>query len=102
MDSGQLDFRVVKPKISWGTYFQDLLKPRFGGGASESLGFESYSGRDPSVIAENSSGETRVIAVVKKFQEARDKAAKIESDFRTLGAATCCERYNVPPEFVSG
>ena len=102
MDTGQLEFRVVTPKISWGRYLQDLLKPRFGGAASDSLGFERYSGREPAVVAENSSGETRVVAVFSRLQEARDQVSTIESDFKTLGAAVWCERYDVPPAFVSG
>jgi hypothetical protein len=64
--------------------------------------FEDYSGRGPSVVAENAAGETRVVAVTKKLQEAEDKAAIMEEDFKTLGAAAWCERYDVPPSFVSG
>jgi hypothetical protein len=96
VDPGQLRFEVTKPKISWGTYFRDQMKPKFGGG------FEDYSGRGPSVVAENAAGEKRVIAVTKKLQEAKDKAVVIENDFKALGAAAWCERYDVPPSFVSG
>ena len=62
--------------------------------------FEDYSGRGPSVVAENAAGEKRVVAVTKKLQEAKDKAVLIENDFKTLGAAAWCERYDVPPSFV--
>jgi hypothetical protein len=82
--------------MSWGTYLQDLMRPKFGGG------FTSYSGRGPAVIAENATGERRVVAVTKKLQEARDQATVIERDFETLGAAQWCERYDVPPSFVTG
>jgi hypothetical protein len=102
MDPGQLRFEVIKPKISWGAYFRDQMKPRFGGVASSTTGFEDYSGRDPSVVAENAAGEKRVVAVTKKLQEAKDKAAVIENDFTKLGAAVWCEQYDVPPSFVSG
>ena len=54
------------------------------------------------MVAENAAGEKRVIAVSKKLQEAKDKAVVIESDFKSLGAAAWCERYDVPPSFVSG
>ena len=40
--------------------------------------------------------------MTKKLQEAKDKAAVIENDFTTLGAAAWCERYDVPPSFVAG
>ena len=87
---------MAKPKISWGTYFRDQMRPKFGGG------FEDYGGRGPSVVAENAAGDKRVIVVTKKLQEAKDKAVVVESDFKTLGAAAWCERYDVPPSFVSG
>lgn len=53
-------------------------------------------------MAENADGEKRVIAVAKKLQDARDKAAVIENDLTTLGPAAWCERYDVPPSFVLG
>ena len=96
VEAGQLRFEVTKAKISWGTYLQDLMKPRFGGG------FDDYSGRGPSIVAVNSAGETRVIAVTKKLQEAKDKATVVEHDFQTLGPTAWCERYDVPPSFVTG
>jgi hypothetical protein len=102
MNEGELRFEVTKSKINWGTYFRDLMKPAFGGAASESAGFESYSDRGPSVVACNSAGEKRVILVTKKMQEAKDRATIIEKDFKTLGAAAWCERYDAPPTFVSG
>jgi hypothetical protein len=102
VDPGQLRFEVTKSKISWGAYFRDQMKPRFGGVASTTTGFEDYSGRGPSVVAENAAGEKRVVAVTKKLQEAKEKAVLIENDFRTLGAAAWCERYDVPLSFVSG
>ncbi len=96
MDPGQLRFEVTKSKISWGTYFRDQMRPKFGGG------FEDYSSRGPSVVAENAAGEKRVVAVTKKLQEAKDKAVVIENDFKTLGPAAWCERYDAPLSFVSG
>ena len=95
MESGQLRFQATKPKINWGTYFQNLFRPKFGGG------FEDYADRGPSVVAENSHGEKRVVAVFKTSEEAKQGAASIEGDFERLGAAAWCERYEVPPEFVS-
>jgi hypothetical protein len=102
--AGMLQFSVVKAKINWGTYFRDLMKPMFGGAASESsaVGFEGYSGSGPSVVAKNSRGETRVIAVFKKTQEAKEKAAAIEQDFNSLARDVWCERYDVPLDFISG
>jgi hypothetical protein len=101
MEQGQLRFEVAKSKISWGAYFRDQMKPMFGGGVPAAT-FEDYSARGPSVVAENAAGEKRVIAVAKKLQEAKDKAVVVENDFKTLGAAAWCERYDVPPSFVSG
>jgi hypothetical protein len=96
VEPGTLRFGVEKGKIRWGTYFRDLMRPRFGGG------FESYSGGGSSVVAQNSHGEKHVIAVFKTLQQAKDNAVIVESDFRTLGATAWCERYNVPLSFVSG
>jgi hypothetical protein len=96
VDPGQLRFEVIKSKISWGAYFRDQMRPKFGGG------FEDYAARGPSVVAENAAGEKRVVAVTKKLQEAKEKAVLIEKDFTTLGAAAWCERYDVPLSFVSG
>jgi hypothetical protein len=93
--SGTLQFHVTKSKINWRTYFMDTMRPKFGGG------FEDYSGKGPSVVAENSKGETRVLAVCTKPKEAEATAATMEGDFRTLGPAAWCERYGVPPDFVS-
>lgn len=92
-EPGQLDFSVSRSKVKWATYFQDLLRPKFGGG------FESYSGRGPAVVAENSRGEKRVVAVTKKMNEAEEKALIIEREFQTLPRATWCERYDVPESF---
>jgi hypothetical protein len=100
--AGALQFSVTKSRINWSTYFRDLLKPIFGGAASESVGFESYSGNGPSVVAENSRGETRVIAVFKKPQEAKDQSLVIEQDFKSLAHDVWCERYNVPLDFITG
>lgn len=94
MESGALRFEVVKAKISWGAYFRDLMRPKFG------EGFESYSGNGPSVVAENVNGETRVIGVFNNLGEARNNAVIVENDFKTLGAAAWCERYDVPTSFV--
>lgn len=95
MNTGQLEFQVARPKIKWGTYFQDLFRPKFGGG------FESYSDKEPSVVARNANGEKRVIAVFRSLQEAREGATVIENDFKKLGTAVWCERYDVPLNFVS-
>jgi hypothetical protein len=102
--AGTLEFSVIKSKINWGTYFRDLMKPMFGGAASESssVGFESYSGRGPSVVAKNSRDDTRVIAVFKQPQEAKDQAAVIEQDFKSLTRDVWCERYDVPLDFITG
>lgn len=94
-----LRFDVEKAKINWGTYFQDMM--RSGRGAASSQ-FENYSGRGPSVVAQNANGEKRVIQVTKKLKDAQDRAAAIENDFRRLGTEDWCERYDVPVSFVSG
>jgi hypothetical protein len=96
VEADTLRFEIEKAKISWGTYLRDLMRPRFGGG------FESYSAHGPSVVAENARGERQVVAVAKTLQEAKDKAAVIESDFETQGAAAWCERHHIPLSFVSG
>jgi hypothetical protein len=96
MKSRELRFDVVKSKINWGSYFRDLMKPRFGGG------FDSYSGRGPSVVAQNSTGEKRVMAVTKKMDDAKERAEAIERDFNALDLDAWCKRYDVPQSFVLG
>jgi hypothetical protein len=96
VDAGTLRFEVSKAKINWATYLQNMFRPAFGGG------FKSYSGRGPSVVAENCTGEVRVIEVTKTMKEAQGRAATIEQDFRTLSTSEWCERYDVPVSFVSG
>jgi hypothetical protein len=58
-----------------------LIQPKFGGD------FQDYSERSPGLVAENSDGVTRVIAVFKSQRDAKDKAGVIESDLETLGPA---------------
>ncbi len=54
------------------------------------------------MVAENTTGEKRVIEVTKTMKEARDRAATIEQDFKALSTSEWCERYDVPVSFVSG
>jgi hypothetical protein len=97
VDEGTLRFEVGQAKkISWGSYFRDLMRPRFGGG------FENYSGRGPSVIVQNACGQKLVVAVCKTLKEANEKAVVIEHELKDLGAAAWCERYDVPLAFVAG
>jgi hypothetical protein len=97
--AGTLRFGVEKAKINWGTFFQDTM--RSGRGAATSQ-FENYSGRGPSVVVQNASGEKRVLEVAKTVKAARERAVSIEKEFNTLNTDQWCERYNVPVSFVSG
>ncbi len=97
MEGVSLRFGVEKAKINWGTYLQDMIRSR----GSASSQFQSYSGRGPSVVVENAKGEKRVLGVSKTVKDARDRATAIEKDFNTLDTAEWCERYGVPPSFVS-
>jgi len=99
MDAGTLRFEVQKAKINWGTFFQDMMR---SGSVATGSQFENYSGRGPSVVVQNVHGEKRVIEVTKKLKDARDRAAVIEKDFKTLSTQDWCERYDVPVSFVSG
>ena len=94
MDPEVLRFEVAKSRIKWGTYFQNLFRPRFGGG------FASYSGAGPSVVATNSRGESRVVATYKTACDAQEGADSIEKDFKVLDADTWCQRYDVPRGFI--
>ena len=94
-----LRFDVEKAKINWGTFFQDMM--RSGRGAASSQ-FENYSGRGPSVVVRNTSGEKRIVEVARTLKEARERAIAIENDFNTLNTAQWCEHYGVPVSFVSG
>jgi hypothetical protein len=96
VDGGTLRFEISKPKISWGTYFQDLIRPKFGGG------FKSYSGAGPSIVAENGTGEKHVVEVATTMKEAENRVAIIEQDFDALSLSEWCARYDVPVAFVTG
>jgi hypothetical protein len=97
-ETGPLQFGVEKSKIKWGTYFQNAIRTR----GSASSQFEDYSGRGPSVVVQNALGEKRILEAAKNMKEARARAAAIENDYKTLGAAQWCERYDVPASFVTG
>ena len=94
---GPLQFTVEKPKVNWGTYLQNAIRSR----GSASSQFQSYSDRGPSVVVHNAHGEKRIIEVTKTVKEARARAVAIEKDYKMLGAAQWCERYDVPVSFVS-
>jgi hypothetical protein len=64
--------------------------------------WENYSGREPSVVIQNTNREKRVLEVTKTVEDARDRATANEQDFKTLNTAQWCERYDGPPSFVSG
>jgi hypothetical protein len=97
-ETGPLRFEVEKSKINWGTYFQNAVRTR----GSASSQFEDYSGRGPSVVVQNASGEKRVLEAAKNIKEARVRAVAIENDYKTLSAANWCERYGVPASFLIG
>jgi hypothetical protein len=96
--SGTLRFEVYKPKLNWGAFFRDTERasPATAGQ------WEDYSGGRPAVVVYNSNGEMRVLETTNTVKEARKRAAAIEQDFKTLGAAQWCERYDVPPSFALG
>jgi hypothetical protein len=96
--SGTLRIEVYKPKLKWGAFFRDTERasPATAGQ------WEDYSGGRPAVVVYNSNGEMRVLETTNTVKEARKRAAAIEQDFKTLGAAHWCERYDVPPSFTSG
>lgn len=100
MSSAELRFEVaeaVKDNFSFKTYFRDMFRPKFGGG------FKPYSsGRGPSVLAKNSAGEAYVIEVTKTIEEARQRAATIQGDYRMLSTQEWCSKYDVPASFVAG
>lgn len=96
-ETGPLQFGVEKSKMNWGTYFQDAMRTR--GAASGQ--FKDYSGRGPSVVAQNAYGEKWVVEVTKNVKEARARAVAIENDYKTLGSAQWCERYDIPVSFLT-
>jgi hypothetical protein len=93
-----LQFGIEKAKINWGVFIRNM---RVGKTTTNSR-YEPTSGPGPSVVVHNANGEKRVLEVSKTVKEARDRAAAIEGDFKTLNTAQWCERYDVPISFVSG
>jgi hypothetical protein len=98
VEAGSLRFEVDKPKINWGALFRNTERS----GPATAGQWENYSGGRPSVVVYNSNGEGRFLEATNTVKEARRRAADIEQDFKTLDTATWCERYEVPPTFVSG
>jgi hypothetical protein len=98
VEAGTLRFEVDKPKINWGALFRNTERT----GAGTAGQWENYSGGRPSVVVYNSNGEGRFLGATNTVKEARRRAAAIEEDFKTLDTAKWCERYDVPPTFVSG
>ncbi len=100
MGAPELRFEVTagtKRKFALSTFFQNMFRPRFGGG------FAPYTtGTGPSVVADNQRGERLVVAVTSTMEEARERAAIIEGDYRKLSPQEWCTRYDVPASFVSG
>ena len=85
---------MTESKVKWSTYFQNMFRPKFGGG------FADYGGGGPTVVAENSHGEKRIVAAAKTMEQANERAEVIEKEFETLDPATWCERYDVPQSFL--
>jgi len=52
-------------------------------------------------MVQNAVEEKRVLEVTKSVKKARDRAAAIEWDYKTLSVEQWCERYDVPVSFVS-
>ncbi len=98
MDPGTLRFGVEKSKIAWGAFFRDLGRSS----PATASQFENYSGKGPTVVVHNATGEKRVLEVTRTLQEARARSRAIEHDFKTLSTAQWCERYDVPVSFVTG
>jgi hypothetical protein len=53
------------------------------------------------VVVQNAYGEKRVLEVTKNVKEARARAVAIENDYKTLGPAQWCERYDMPVSFLT-
>jgi hypothetical protein len=87
---------VEKTRFAWGA----LLRDGWLGKTSTSGRYENPV-QGPSVVIRNAQGDKLILAATKTVKEARDRAAAAEKDFETLDTAQWCERYNVPPSFVS-
>jgi hypothetical protein len=57
--------------------------------------------RYPEVAVYNSIGKRRVLDVTDTDEEAADRAAVIEDDYKSMDIREWCERYNVPFSFVT-
>ena len=97
MEEGTLRFEVEKTKFN----LVALLRDGWLGKTSINGRYENPV-KGPSVVVQNRNGEKRVLEVTKTVKEARDRAAAIEKDFKTLNTAQWCERYDVPDSFASG
>jgi hypothetical protein len=94
---GQADvrFEVTKAKVSWSGIVLGILSGPGAGDPADTIG------KYPEIAVYNSHGVRRLLETTDTNGEAMDRAAIIEDDFNTLGAAEWCERYDVPLSFVS-
>jgi hypothetical protein len=97
VEAGTLRFGIEKATFKWGAFLQDTFL-----GKTSTTGRYQDPVKGPSVVVHNASGEKRVLEVAKTAKEAQVRAAAIEQDFKTLGPAQWCDRYDVPLSFVSG
>ena len=67
------------------------------GAASRDVGYKYAE-----VAAYNTMGKRQVIEVLDTDDEARDRASAIEGDFGTMTVEEWCDRYGIPPSFVTG
>lgn len=103
MEASTLQFGVEKPKVNWRAFVHNMGLGRTMSESTMTSRYESTStSPGSSVVVRNANGEKRVLEVTKTVEEARDRVAAIEKDFKTLDSAQWCERYDVPLSFVSG
>jgi hypothetical protein len=102
VETGTLQFGVEKAKVNWGAFIRNMGLGRTMSETTMNTRYDPTSGPGPSVVVHNANGEKRVLEVTKTVKETRDRVAAIEKDFKALNTAQWCERYDVPPSFVSG
>jgi hypothetical protein len=101
VETGTFQFGVEKAKVNWGAFIRNMGLGRIKSETTMNS-YDPTSGPGPSVVVHNANGEIRVLEVAKTIKKARDRVTAIEKDFKTLNTAQWCERYDVPPSFMSG
>ena len=90
----RFEWTPTKTSSGHGLLLQFLVDAQ--GAASGDVGYKYAE-----VAAYNTMGKRQVIEVLDTDDEARERASAIEDDFGAMTVGEWCDRYGIPPSFVT-